>query len=79
MGPKGLAAAVLGSLPLPAKLSRGSMIQAVAYWVVLFSIALTSALVFPPDKTILRRLYEWIFSGFAERGLTPEESLKQPE
>jgi NhaP-type Na+/H+ or K+/H+ antiporter len=75
MAPRGLAAAVLASLPLQANLPGGPMIQGVTYMVVLFSIGLTSVLVFLLDKTALRRLFAWIFSGSVEAPAGPEEGI----
>ncbi len=66
MAPRGLAAAVLASLPLQAKMPGGHLVQATAYSVIIFGIALTSLLVFLLEKTSLRRLYERIFAGFGE-------------
>ena len=65
MAPKGLAAAVLASLPLQQKLPHGDFIQNTTYAVVLFSIVLTSVLIFLQDRTFVGGLYRWIFRGFA--------------
>jgi NhaP-type Na+/H+ or K+/H+ antiporter len=70
MAPKGLAAAVLVSLPLQQGVPGGDLIQSSAYAVVLFSIVLTSILVFMQDKTVLGKFYRTIFSGFGSRSLT---------
>ncbi|HEU5352722.1 MAG TPA: cation:proton antiporter [Terracidiphilus sp.] len=71
--PKGLAAAVLASLPLEQHIPGGDLIQNSTYAVVLFSILLTAILVFLQDMTFVGRLYRLIFSGFAS-GLTPQAS-----
>lgn len=64
MIPKGLAAAVLASIPLQQGIAGGETIQNVTYAVVLFSIMLTSLLVFLLDRTRVSRLYEKVFSRF---------------
>ena len=66
MAPKGLAAAVLASLPLQQGLAHGDFIQNTTYAVVLFSILLTSVLIFLQDRTFVGRLYRWMLSGFAK-------------
>jgi cell volume regulation protein A len=70
MAPKGLAAAVLASLPLQQGVPGGDLIQNSTYAVVLFSVILTSLLIFLQDKTFVGRFYQFIFKGFA-----PDESL----
>ena len=70
MAPKGLAAAVLASLPLQQGLPGGDLIQNSTYAVVLFSVILTSLLVFLQDKTYVGRFYRFIFTGFG-----PDQSL----
>jgi cell volume regulation protein A len=62
MVPKGLAAAVLASMPLEAGIAGGDMIQGIVYSVILFSILLCSVLVFLVDKTGLASFYEWMLS-----------------
>ncbi len=62
--PKGLAAAVLASLPLQQGIVGGELIQNVAFAVILFSIVLTSTLVFLLDKTALSKFYRRMFSRF---------------
>lgn len=66
MAPKGLAAAVLASLPLQQGVPGGELIQNSTYAVVLFSVILTSLLVFLQDRTPVGRLYRFIFKGFAK-------------
>jgi cell volume regulation protein A len=70
MAPKGLAAAVLASLPLQQGVPGGDLIQNSTYAVVLFSVILTSLLIFLQDTTFVGRFYQSIFKGFA-----PDESL----
>ena len=48
--PKGLAAAVLASIPLQENLKGGDFIQSVVFSVILFSIIITSVLIFMFDK-----------------------------
>jgi len=66
MAPKGLAAAVLASIPLREGIAGGDLIQNVTYAVVLFSIVLTSLLTFLLTRTRLSRVYEWMFRGFGD-------------
>ena len=66
MVPKGLAAAVLASVPLQQGIQGGDLIQNSTYAVVVFSIILTSLLIFLQDKTFVGRLYRAVFSGFGE-------------
>jgi cell volume regulation protein A len=64
MVPKGLAAAVLASIPLQMGIPGGDMIESVTYSVVLFSIVLCSVLVFLVDKTRLASFYGWLMRSF---------------
>ncbi len=73
MAPKGLAAAVLASIPLQQGLQGGDLIQNSTYAVVLFSIVVNSILIFLQDKTFVGRAYRAIFRGFAG-----DESLMDP-
>jgi NhaP-type Na+/H+ and K+/H+ antiporter len=57
MVPKGLAAAVLASLPLQQGVVGGEVIRDVSYMVVLVSISLTAALVITLPWPGARRLY----------------------
>lgn len=57
MIPKGLAAVVLASIPFQQGYDSGGLIQSVAYSVVLFSMVLTSVLVFLLEKTRVARWY----------------------
>jgi NhaP-type Na+/H+ or K+/H+ antiporter len=66
MAPRGLAAAVLASLPLQQGIAGGDLIQNSTYAVVLFSILFTSVLVFLQDKTFVGAIYRWMFKGFAD-------------
>jgi cell volume regulation protein A len=64
LAPKGLAAAVLASIPLQRGLLGGELIQNVVYAIILFSIVLTAILVFLQDRTPVGRLYAFLFDGF---------------
>jgi NhaP-type Na+/H+ or K+/H+ antiporter len=75
MAPKGLAAAVLASLPLEQKMPGGDLIQNSTYSVVLFSIILTALLVFLQDKTPVGALYRRIFAGYAPDPDPAQEDL----
>ncbi len=65
MVPKGLAAAVLASLPRQAGVPGGEIVQDVVFSVVLLSIVLTAALVFLVDLPWVRRGYDRIFHTFS--------------
>lgn len=62
--PKGLAAAVLASIPLQQGVVGGAYIQNLTYAVVLFSIVFTSALIFLVDKTQLADVYRAMLGKF---------------
>lgn len=64
MVPKGLAAAVLASIPLQQGVVGGELISNATYTVILFSIILTSLLVFLVSRTRLSKFYGRVFSGF---------------
>ncbi len=75
--PRGLAAAVLALIPLQKGLEGGQVIQDVTYTVVFFSVLFTSIFIFLLYKTKVRKLYEFIFSGFS---LNPKDgSAEYPE
>jgi cell volume regulation protein A len=73
MVPKGLAAAVLASIPLQRGIEGGEFIQNVTYAVVLFSIVTTSVLIFLLEKTKFSSLYQAFFPGF--NGSTPVQQV----
>lgn len=64
MTPKGLAAAVLASMPLQAGLASGGAIQDAVYAVILFSIAATTLLTFLLERGNIRRPYAIALSNF---------------
>jgi NhaP-type Na+/H+ or K+/H+ antiporter len=57
MAPKGLAAAVLATLPLQAGIEGGELIRDLAYMAVLFSIAMTAVLVIVLPWSPVQRVY----------------------
>ena len=67
ISPKGLAAAALASLPLQQGIVNGELIQNVAYAVVLFSIVLTSVLIFLQHATGLSKVYQFVFRGLPDK------------
>jgi len=71
MVPKGLAAAVLASIPLQRGIEGGEFIQNVTYAVVLFTIILNSALIFFLERTPLLNGYKLFFSNFPDRPPSP--------
>jgi potassium/hydrogen antiporter len=62
--PKGLAAAVLATLPLQAGIANGAIIQDIVYAVILYSITATAILSFLLERGIIKQPYEFIFSGY---------------
>jgi potassium/hydrogen antiporter len=61
MIPKGLAPAVLASIPLQRGLPQGEVIQEVTYAVILFTVVFTSLLIWLIERTALGRIYESLF------------------
>jgi len=62
MVPKGLAAAVLASIPLQQEVAGGELIRSVTYGVILLSIVMTSVLLLLMEKAGLSAVYGWIMS-----------------
>ncbi|HPC35257.1 MAG TPA: cation:proton antiporter [Candidatus Marinimicrobia bacterium] len=62
--PKGLAAAVLATVPLQQGVIGGELIQSLTYTVVLLSIIMTSVLIFFVDKTKLAVVYRTMLGKF---------------
>ena len=77
MVPKGLAAAVLATLPVQAGLPMGEWVPGVVYMVVLISITLTALLVLLVEKTPVQRSYTAAFHTF--RAPEPPTSPPPPE
>ncbi len=65
--PRGLAAAVLASIPFQQGMPGGDIIQNIAYAIILISIIVTSLLVFLIDKTKFKRFYSWFFSNLGQQ------------
>jgi cell volume regulation protein A len=77
--PKGLAAAVLASIPLQQGIAGGDLIQGVTYSVVLFSIILCSILIFLLEKTKMLGVYNWMFPEFKPKiNAVPAETVVPP-
>jgi len=70
--PRGLAAAVLASIPFQQGMEGGETIQNIAYAIILISIIITSMLVFLIDKTRLHRFYAWFFSNLGKQYKTAD-------
>jgi len=70
MEPKGLASAVLASMPLEAGIAAGQTIQDVTYIVIFFSIVACSILIFLLEKTAFAKGYQKLFRVF---GKVPQE------
>jgi len=79
MIPKGLAAAALASIPLQRGFAEGELIQNLTYAILLFSIILTSLLIFLIGTTKLSDVYGWVFSGFATPNKPSTEAQKPAE
>jgi NhaP-type Na+/H+ or K+/H+ antiporter len=71
MVPKGLAAAVLASLPIQAGLASGAIIQETVYAIVLFSIAAATCMTFLLERGRINKLYGALLPGFIE-STTPQ-------
>ncbi|HUI41437.1 MAG TPA: cation:proton antiporter [Terriglobia bacterium] len=65
LAPKGLAAAVLASIPVEQGLPNGALTQSLVYAIILFTIVFATLLVFFQDRTALGRAYRWMFRSFA--------------
>ncbi|VVB50807.1 Na(+)/H(+) antiporter 1 [uncultured archaeon] len=63
--PKGLAAAVLASLPLQAGILNGQLMQDIVYSVILFSIIATAILTFLIEINKIKQPYTRVFSKYA--------------
>lgn len=74
--PKGLATAVLASLPLSLGLAGGEDVQTLVYSVVLISVIATGALAFLLERTALARLYGLVFAGY-KREPEPEVEFEE--
>lgn len=79
MVPKGTAAAVLAGLPLQMGIAGGLLIQNLTYGVIIFSIILTSALIFLLEKTSFAVTNRWLFLGFQKPQPPPAVPEKRDE
>ncbi len=64
MAPKGLAAAVLASIPFQIGIEGGELIRDLVFSAILFSIILNSLFIFLLDKTPFGRSFASLFMGF---------------
>ena len=76
MTPKGLAAAVLATIPEMAGVPEGAMIKSITYAVILFSVILTSILIITSDKSQKLKRFYAIFFG---EHLKPKSSKNTSE
>jgi Na+:H+ antiporter len=67
LAPKGLAAAVLASIPVEMGLANGHLLQSLVYAIILLSIVFATLLIFFQDRTPLGRFYRLIFRSFKAR------------
>lgn len=65
IAPKGLAAAVLASIPIQTGMENGIAIQETVYGVILFSIIATAALTFLMENGLLQKLYSLAFYDYS--------------
>lgn len=78
MAPKGLAAAVLASLPLQEGLESGVIIQDVVYAVILFSIIAAASLSFAVEKDHLPGFFRKVFARYPDNGPADREAQPAP-
>lgn len=78
MVPKGLAPAVLASIPLQRGIEGGEFIQNTTYAVVLFSIVLNSVLIFLVEKTPFSAVYSAFFRSYSDAS-PPKEVPRKTE
>lgn len=64
IAPKGLAAAVLATVPVQAKIAEGHVIQSITFGVILFSIILTSVLTIFARKAFIAEAYGKFFGKY---------------
>lgn len=72
MVPKGLAAAVLASLAVEARLPQGEIVRDVAYAIILFSIGATAVLAFLAERDRLASVFRWMYPGAAPDAFAPD-------
>jgi cell volume regulation protein A len=76
LGPRGLAAAVLATIPGQMGIAGGGVIEAVAFGVIFFSIVIVSALTLFADKPFVSAAYGRIFRRYT--GKTDDEEAALP-
>lgn len=79
IAPKGLAAAVLASIPAQMGVPGGELIQNITYSVILFSIVLTSIMVFLVEKTPIFKIYQGVFVGYRTQEEIQKEQVQAQE
>ena len=78
MGPRGLACAVLATLPLSKGLDNGLWIQNVIFYVVLISIFITSVFVIFGPLSFFQNLFRGLFPKFTSLSPDTSEHSEQP-
>ncbi|MCD1295570.1 sodium:proton exchanger [Methanocella sp. CWC-04] len=73
MIPRGLAAAVLASIPIQQGIAGGDLIQSVTYSIILFSIIMNALMIFIIETGPVSAIFNKIFSSF---GKTAKESFE---
>lgn len=71
--PKGLAAAVLASVPAQAKIAEGNRIEAIVFGCVLFTISLAALLVFFRERSFVAAAWARLLAAY------PQSLAEQPE
>ena len=67
MGPRGLAAAVLATLPVQAGIAGGEWVQEVCFAVILMTIFMTAFLVILIERDATRKIFSKLYLKFPER------------
>lgn len=68
MGPRGLAAAVLATLPVQLGIPGGQWVQEVCFAVILMTIVVTALLVILIERPVTRALFSKLYLKFPEQG-----------
>ena len=76
MGPRGLACAVLATLPLQKGYPQGEFIQNVIFYIILISIITTSLFVIFGKTELFRRMFRGLFTGYPDHIDEDEEKEK---
>ncbi|MGI9548585.1 MAG: cation:proton antiporter, partial [Bdellovibrionales bacterium] len=66
MGPRGLACAVLATLPLQKGYAEGEFIQNIIFYIIFISISTTSLFVIFGKRQIFRKLFRGLFNSYPE-------------